>query len=207
MEINKEPNMEQAILDAAEKLFLEKGFAATSTTQIARAVGCNQALLHYYFRTKENLFNNIFEHKFRLFFQQVFDISGLNEMSFLDKIKHITESHFDLLAKNPKIPMLILNELSRIPNQLAVLREKLEDLPEQLFMMLQKDLQSEIEAGSVRNVDFLDIMITIVTLNVSLFMLLPVGSEILKLDDNRVNGIITHRREENVKIILSYLKP
>jgi hypothetical protein len=128
-------------------------------------------------------------------------------MSFLDKIKHITESHFDLLAKNPKIPMLILNELSRIPNQLAVLREKLEDLPEQLFMMLQKDLQSEIEAGSVRNVDFLDIMITIVTLNVSLFMLLPVGSEILKLDDNRVNGIITHRREENVKIILSYLKP
>jgi AcrR family transcriptional regulator len=53
MDIKSEQNMEQAILETAERLFLEKGFAATSTTQIAKAVGCNQALVHYYFRTQE----------------------------------------------------------------------------------------------------------------------------------------------------------
>jgi AcrR family transcriptional regulator len=66
MDSKEEQSMEQAILEAAEKLFLEKGFASTSTTQIAREVGCNQALVHYYYRTKENLFNTIFENKFKL---------------------------------------------------------------------------------------------------------------------------------------------
>ena len=55
--------MEQSILKVAEQLFLDKGFNRTSTTEIARVVGCNQTLIHYYFRTKENLFNRIFEKK------------------------------------------------------------------------------------------------------------------------------------------------
>ena len=73
MSINLEVSMEKLILEAAEKLFLEKGFDLTSTTQIAKEAGCNQALVHYYFRTKDNLFNMIFESKFNAFFQQVFD--------------------------------------------------------------------------------------------------------------------------------------
>ena len=64
MENNIELSTEQLILKVAERLFLEKGFAMTSTTEIAKEVGCNQALIHYYFRTKDNLFNVIFENKF-----------------------------------------------------------------------------------------------------------------------------------------------
>ena len=66
MNLPKDISTEQLILEAAEKLFLEKGFAMTSTTEIARVAGCNQALVHYYFRTKENLFQSIFENKFRM---------------------------------------------------------------------------------------------------------------------------------------------
>ena len=54
--MNKDNNMEQQILQCAEELFLEKGFSLVSTTDIAKKAGCNQALVHYYFRTKENLF-------------------------------------------------------------------------------------------------------------------------------------------------------
>ena len=54
-------NMERAILESATELFLRKGFNATSTTEIARNAGCNQALVHYYYRTKERLFEAIFE--------------------------------------------------------------------------------------------------------------------------------------------------
>lgn len=120
---------EQAILEAAEKLFLEKGFEATSTTQIAKKVGCNQALIHYYFRTKDNLFNTIFEQKFRYFFQQLFNIEGAKSMGFEDKIRHLITSHFSLLENNPQIPLLIIRELSRRPEQVALLREKLRELP------------------------------------------------------------------------------
>jgi len=59
--------MEQLIVETAERLFLEKGFAMTSTTEIAKEIGCNQALVHYYFRTKAKLFEAIFEKKIKLF--------------------------------------------------------------------------------------------------------------------------------------------
>ncbi|MDR0865393.1 MAG: TetR/AcrR family transcriptional regulator, partial [Candidatus Symbiothrix sp.] len=56
-------NTEQVILQAAEKLFIEKGYAGTRTTEIANVANVNHAMLHYYFRTKEKLFDQIFEQK------------------------------------------------------------------------------------------------------------------------------------------------
>ena len=207
MEINSTQNMEQSILDAAEKLFLEKGFDSTSTTQIAKAVGCNQALVHYYFRTKDNLFNKIFENKFKAFFSQVFDIQGLSKMNFLDKIKHIVEKHFDLLLENPKLPMLILNELSRKKQNMDKLRESLHFYPEQLYAVINAELQTEIEAGRVRNITFMDVLITMISLNVSLFSIFPVAAEVLQMSEEQKKIMINHRRAENVTVVLTYLKP
>lgn len=183
MDIKPEQNLEQLILETAETLFLEKGFAATSTTQIARAVGCNQALVHYYYRTKENLFNTIFEQKFKVFFNLAFDINMSDTLSFTEKIKRFIETHFDMLASNPKIPMLVLHEFSRQPIQIKLLISKLERLPEKLLNTIQEELQHEIELGSIRNIDFLDLLISIVTLNVSVFTTLPLAEEFLKLTD------------------------
>lgn len=207
MKIKNEQSMEQAILETAERLFLEKGFASTSTTQIAKAVGCNQALVHYYFRTKDNLFNTIFESKFKLFFQKIFDTTQLENMSFTDKIKHIVETHFDLLAENPKIPILILNELARQPEQIKVLRDKLHTLPEKLFSLMNRELELEIEAGRIKKIQFVDIVVTIVSLNVALFTMLPVASSVIQLTEEQQKFMMAHRRSENVNVVLSYLKP
>ena len=207
MDINSENSMEQSILDAAEKLFLENGFKSTSTTQIAKEVGCNQALVHYYFRTKDNLFNRIFEKKFGDFFQVIFDTTQLEQLDFKQKIRHICESHFDLLNKNPKIPMLILNELSRRPDHIELLREKLHVLPEKLFKLMEKDLQTEVDAGRIRKVSFMDVVMTMISLNVSIFTLLPVAAQALQINAEQQNMILAHRRNENVEIILKYLQP
>jgi AcrR family transcriptional regulator len=207
MDIRKETNMEQSILEVAEILFLEKGFDATSTTQIAKAVGCNQALVHYYYRTKDNLFNTIFETKFKNFFSKVFDISGMNAMSFLDKVKYIVETHYDLLSENPKLPMLILNELSRKKQNIDNLREKLHVYPEKLYAVLNTELQVEIAAGKVRDITFMDMMITIISLNVAMFNIFPVAAELIQLNDEQKINLIKQRRSENVTIVLSYLKP
>lgn len=58
-------NKEQAILEAAEQEFLNKGFAGARTTSIAEAAGVTHAMLHYYFRTKEQLFERILDEKMR----------------------------------------------------------------------------------------------------------------------------------------------
>jgi len=207
MEVKNNPSMESIILETAEKLFLEKGFAMTSTTEIAKEVGCNQALVHYYFRTKENLFNVIFEQKFKLFFQGVFEMKNMGNLQFLDKLKYIIESHFDLLRKNPRIPSLILNELSRQPEQINILREKLHTLPEQLFAELNAELQTEIENGRIRNISLLDLVVSIISLNVALFLMLPVAEKALELTETQKEFMIMHRREENVDFILKSLRP
>lgn len=198
---------EHAILEAAERLFLEKGFEATSTTQIAREVGCNQALIHYYFRTKENLFNTIFEKRFRMFFQHLFEMGNIKSKNFEEKIQHVVESHFTMLENNPQIPLLIIRELSRQPEQLATLRDRLRELPEKLFAALNEDLQSEIQAGRIRKISLIDIMISAISMNVALFIMMPVVENVMQLDEQQKKMLITHRKKENIDFILHSLRP
>jgi AcrR family transcriptional regulator len=207
MDIKNEQSMEQVILETAERLFLEKGFASTSTTEIAREVGCNQALIHYYFRTKDNLFNTIFEQKFKQFFHELFEINNADDMTFQEKLKHIIESHFDLLLKNPRLPLLILNELSRQPEQVAILREKLHSFPEKLFTKLNKELAVEIENGRIREINVVDLIITTVSINISLFVMMPIVEKVIPLNETQKNFMLAHRRSENVDFILKSLRP
>jgi AcrR family transcriptional regulator len=206
-EINENQSIEQTILETAERLFLEKGFESTSTTKIAKEVGCNQALIHYYYRTKENLFNRIFENKFRMIFQQLFSTENMSHLGFSEKIRYIALAHFELLEKNPRIPYLILNELSRQPAQMKLLREKLRSYTEKAFKDLNTDLQQEIAAGKIRNCSLSDIIISMVSLNVSLFLMMPVVEQILMLDEKQKKALIQHRKEENINFLLAGLRP
>jgi len=207
MDIKNDLSMEQTILEVAEKLFLEKGFTSTSTTEIARVAGCNQALVHYYFRTKDNLFNTIFEKKFRMLFEHLYASQNFGNISFTEKVRHAAESHFDLLTNNPKLPLLVATELSRLPENLKNLRNKLQAVPFELFTRLNNELQQEIAEGRARQIELIDIIITMVTLNAGLFMLLPIANGILQLDEEHTKELLAHRRNENVQVILNYIKP
>jgi TetR/AcrR family transcriptional regulator len=206
MDIKHEQSLEQTILEVAERLFLERGFAQTSTTEIAKEVGCNQALIHYYFRTKDNLFNVIFEQKFKDFFQGIFEIRNIGNLQFLEKLKYIIESHFDLLVKNPKMPSLILNEISRQPDQLNMFKEKLHLLSEKIFVELNEELQIEIEKGTIRNISLIDLLFTMVSLNVALFVMMPVVEKLFEWNETQKQFMIAHRRAENVDFILKSLR-
>lgn len=198
--------MEQSILETAERLFLEKGFALTSTTEIAREVGCNQALVHYYFRTKDNLFNTIFEQKFRLFFQHVFELGNLDNLSFTDKLKHIIESHFDMLRANPRLPLLIISEFSRRPEQIDVLKEKLQGIPQKLFEKLNDQLNVEITEGKIREISLLDLLFSALSVNISLFLLIPIASRVMSINEAQQGFLIEHRKQEHVTFILNSLR-
>lgn len=207
MEVKKNPQMEEVILETAEKIFLEKGFALTSTTEIAKKVGCNQALIHYYFRTKDNLFNTIFEQKFKLFFQQIFELENMDKMPFQEKLKHIIEAHFEMIRANSKLPLLIISEFSRKPEQIILLKEKLQAIPQKLFVTLNAELETEIESGRIRPITLMDLIMTVVSINISLFLLLPIAGEIISLNDVQKEFIIQHRKDENVTMILNSLRP
>lgn len=206
MNLPKDISTEQLILEAAEKLFLEKGFAMTSTTEIARVAGCNQALVHYYFRTKENLFQSIFENKFRMLISTL-PIDSQSNTSFEEKLASIVETHFELIRSNPKLPFLIFNELITNPQRLSTLKEKLSELPRPMFQQLQLQLQEEIEKGRIRQTNILDLLLTMLSLNVMIFLGTPIIQNVVQLSDNEINDLYEHRKKENVTIMLKSLKP
>jgi len=203
---DKDITNEQRILDTAEKLFLDRGFALTSTTEIARIVGCNQALVHYYFRTKERLFDAVFEKNASQLVSAF--IQGLEEnISFEEKIRRKTETIYETLKANPKMPFLFFNELNTNSNRLHLLKEKIGDLPGVLILQMESELKAEIEKGTIRPITALDLMLTILSLNLVLFMASPVLKVITGMSEADFQVLLENRKRENVTVILKSLRP
>jgi AcrR family transcriptional regulator len=196
---------EQTILEVAERLFLEKGFAMTSTTEIAKIVGCNQALVHYYYRSKEKLFAAIFEKNIALFVSELTHMSGEN-IPFEEILKQKIEAHFNMLRKNPQLPFLIFNELITNTNRLNMLKENLGDLHNIAIEKMETRLQKEIEKGNIRPIRFVDLAITIVSLNVMLFIGKPIFERVFNISEEEFEQFIDHRKQENIRIIMASIK-
>lgn len=202
----KDSNMEKKILEAAEQLFLEKGFAMTSTTEIAKIAGCNQALVHYYFRTKDHLFDAIFENKVKMFISTFMEISN-EDIPFEEKLKRKIEAHFDMIRANPKFPFLIINELTTNPQRVEKIKAKISQLPKAIFGQLDKELEEEIRKGSIRPIKTIDLLFSIVSLNMVLFLAKPFIKTITNLSDEEYEAMVNHRKQENVLMILRSLRP
>jgi TetR/AcrR family transcriptional regulator len=199
-------SMEQAILQAAEGLFLTKGFAMTSTTEIAKAVGCNQALIHYYFRTKDKLFEAIFAKKAKIFFADFLEISE-GAISFEEGLSRAVEAHFDMVRANPQLPFLIVNELTTNPVRIESLKATIAPIIGGVYSRVESWLEKEVAKGTIRPVSPVDLIITVVSLNAALFLAAPIVRRALGLGDEEFERFVDSRRRENVKFILASLRP
>ena len=195
MEQTREQSMESIILETAERLFLDKGFALTSTTEIAREAGCNQALVHYYFRTKEQLFIRIFEEKIKIFAGAFFSIDE-KPGTFLEKLTRKIEAHF-----------LIINEITTNPQRIKALHKSIGEYPASIIRKVNEELEEAIAQGEVRPITVLDLILTVLSLNVLPQLLRPILEEVMPLPPEEVQKLIARRKEENVKLIINSLRP
>lgn len=109
----EELSTEDKILLAAAKVFTEKGFSGTRTRDIAEEAGINLALLNYYFRTKEKLFEQVMKVKILLLFGQIIPIVTNEKTSLEEKIDLASVKYFDILTKNPNLPIFVLSEIQK----------------------------------------------------------------------------------------------
>lgn len=109
--VNTDFNTEEKIKEAAKKVFSTKGYAATRTRDIAEEAGINLALVNYYFRSKEKLFEVVMQEKVYQLFGTIVPILVNPVLPFELKIKTVAESYIDMLIQNPDLPLLVLNEL------------------------------------------------------------------------------------------------
>ncbi|NLU39979.1 MAG: TetR/AcrR family transcriptional regulator [Bacteroidales bacterium] len=206
MDVKSDQSTEQQIIEVAEKLFMEKGFALTSTTEIARKVGCNQALVHYYFRTKEKLFESIFERKAQLMLSAILKMDDPTQ-PFEERLRKLVENHFDIMVENPQLPFLFLNELLTNPKRLELLTQKFQMLPLTLMERFANDLQNEIDKGRIRNVTPISILLTVLSLNLTPFIIRPIFQKMTNTSDELFNVIIQQRKQENILILMRSLMP
>lgn len=199
-------NMELKILESAEKLFLEQGFLKTTTGQIAQLAGCNQALVHYYYRTKEQLFERVYEQKIQLLFSNfIAEVETCD--SFEESITRMVRMHFRFLKENPMLPSFLLNECLNNPlERMSALKAKLSVLIPTVKRRLEETLNREIAAGNIRPISVLDLLFSIISLNVMPFLVMPLFQTLSGSSDEEMQTLLAHREEETVNLILARLK-
>lgn len=115
----KELSTEEKILISASKVFTEKGFSGTRTRDIAEEAGINLALLNYYFRSKEKLFEQVMKAKIVLLFGQILPIITNEKTTLEEKIDLTTEKYIDILSKNPNLPVFVISEIQKKNSELT----------------------------------------------------------------------------------------
>ncbi len=199
-------NKEHLILEAAEQEFLTKGYDGARTTSIAQAAGVTHTMLHYYFRTKEQLFERILDEKFRIMAQSVFVMSGDPSLPIVERISSGIEAHFDFVAANPKLPHFIINEIVSRPERYHVLQNRLSFVANNILGRLQYDIDQAAARGEIERVDAKMLLISIVSLNIFTFIAYPMMVSMMGDLMADCEKFLAARKAENIEIIMRRIK-
>ena len=133
---------EENILNVAREVFMRNGYSGTTMQQIADEAGINKSLLHYYYRSKEKLFGQIFAEVFSQFIPELGKIF-ITDKSLEEKIRAFVDSYIEGFIRNPLIPIFVMQELSSNPQHLADLIKKSGIDPEMVIKMISESLKKE----------------------------------------------------------------
>ena len=199
----KDNNTEARIKEAARIVFLNKGFAATRTRDIAEEAGINLALLNYYFRSKQKLFNLIMLDALKIFLSSIYNVINDTQLTFEEKLVSISSNYIDTLLVNPEIPLFILSELRNDPAHL-IENVGIRDLVLQSDLI--KQLLEKVQSGEFKPVNPLNFIMNIIGMTVFPFLASPILKILGNMDQNKFNTLIESRKEQIPKWVLATLK-
>lgn len=182
---------EEKIKKAALKLFTKKGFSATRTRDISEEAGINLALLNYYYRSKEKLFELVMTEILQNFFRGITGIFNDKQTSLDEKIQIFVASYTELLRQQPDLPLFIFHELRMNPQKLG-LKMGVNEVFNSYFF---KQLQDEIENKRIAPIHPLHYVINMIAMCVFPFIAAPLLKHIAKINAKEYDILITQRKE------------
>lgn len=206
-EASETQSTEERILEAAMREFMLKGFAGTRTTAIAEAAGVTHAMLHYYFRTKEKLFDKIIESKIGTLREVMLSSLGDPTIPLFDKIKSAVENHLDFIAANPDLPRFMINEVLCNPDKMTLVTDQLKSQTPLVVGALQRQIDEYAAKGLCRRVHAGMLMLDIVSLNIFPLTAAPMVDALLGNILGKKEKFIEKRKKENVETIMRKLRP
>jgi len=209
--MEKELNTEEKILEAAKKVFIKKGFAGARMQEIADEAGINKALLHYYFRSKDKLFENIFLSIVGKIFPQVLT-NMLSNKNLEEKIASFVDTYISFFQENEGLPLFMLNEVSQNPERIVNLLgkeglEQVASVKERIFSQLEDDLYEYIGRNDINKKEILQqLLINAVSLCIFPFIGKPIMSKILDMDTENWNKMMEVRKTIVTETLIGFVK-
>ena len=197
---------ESRILQAAEEEFLLKGLEGARTTAIAERAGVTHAMLHYYFRTKNMLFERIIEEKMRNAGNIMQAVFVLGDMPLMERVKRGVEQHFDFIAANPNLPRFVIQEIYSHPERHEIMRSQVLTSTKDGLCDLQRHIDESAATKATEWIDARMLLLDIVSLNLFAFIGYPFVSLMFDglVTDKKV--FFEKRKAENVELIMRRLK-
>lgn len=196
----KDKGVEGHILLAAKKVFQTKGMVGARMQEIADEAGINKAMLHYYYRSKQQLFEAAFEQSFSLLALQL--NKSLNEDSPLEeKIRNFISNYISFIVEHPYLPNFIIQELNRSPEFILKFQDFFPDIKK-----FKTQLEDEIPAEKRESVSVEQLFINILSLNVFPFLAKPLLKGFLSIDENGFQELMEQRKTELAEFIINSIK-
>jgi AcrR family transcriptional regulator len=200
---------EKKILESAKVIFAEKGFQASTMKDIASHAGVNKALLNYYFRSKEKLFNAVFTLIFEPAFKNfvlILDQDG----DIFEILEKFIRSHQRFLGKSPEIPKIMARELTskaiNVPGLIYPLFQKIitySEIPKKFITRINDAAEKNI----IRRVDPIQLIVNILSMNIFIYVAEPILDKTLgQFIENKEEFMKIHE-EEVVNMVLNSLRP
>lgn len=191
---------EQKILEAAKKVFHRKGFEGARMQEIADEAGINKALLHYYFRSKEKLFEAVFKDAFLKLMGQAKSVF-YSDAPLKEKIQEFLSHYLGMLSEHSYIPWFILNGMYERPGLLKALFDKAEFSPPQLMEQLRSQIRKEYGT----EINPFHIWLNVLSLSIFPVVAKPLIREIFQLPEEAYQQILEQRKTEVPRFITNAL--
>lgn len=194
---------EEKIFEAATEVFINKGMDGARMQDIADHAGINKSLLHYYYRTKDHLFNAVFEMIAGQMFRKFAPVLDEN-LTLEEKIRFFFREHIAFMQKNPKLPSFILNEIHRNPDRIRKLIQRIDI--EKLWTTLEAQHKEELKRYNITKENIPQFMTTVAGMSVFPFAAKPIISSIMGKMGYDFDEYIEERKEYAADFVINALK-
>ena len=189
-------------MNAAKNVFQEKGMAGARMQEIADKAGINKALLHYYYRSKQLLFEATFKSAFSIMAPQLNQVLN-DDRELFDKIRNFTEKYTSFVMKHPYLPNFVIQEINKNPEFIQKLQME-KNVPSIDKFKIQ--VASAIEQGLIKPIDAEQLFINILSLNIFPFIGKPLLKGLINADEKMFLKILEDRTTEVADFIINAIK-
>ena len=202
MNKTKNETTEIQILNAAKTVFQQKGMDGSRMQEIADEAGINKAMLHYYYRSKQILFEAVFNHAFALLAPQLNKILN-DDSSIEEKIRNFTSNYISFVNKHPYLPNFVIQEINRNPG--FVLKMKLNSgFPN--IEKFKEQVKKDVENGIIKPIKAEQLFINILSLSVFPFVATPLIKAFINTDDQGFKFLMEERKTEVANFMINSIK-